>query len=99
MASRDHAIAVYCAAPHWTILWPTLWGDEQTFDEPLGHPPVVSDERQIDMDQRICCGEPFPGRSETAEAFNNPFFTSEEISVGLEVLLMRDFATPGLKLD
>jgi hypothetical protein len=99
VASRDHAIAVDCATPHWAILWPALWGDKQTFDEPLGNPPVVSYERQIDMDQRICCGDSFPRRSDTSKAVNDPFLAAEEISVSFEILLMRDFATTGLKLN
>src|SRR6185503_1178301 len=95
----EHAIAVQGAAPHWTILWPTLRGYEESFDEALGHPPAVRQEREIDVDQRIGYSEPLPGGGHTTKAIDDPFLTEDERGVGLQVLLMRDFATTSPVLD
>jgi hypothetical protein len=44
VAAGDNAIAIERAAPHWAVLWPALWIHDETFDQPLGDPDVVSNE-------------------------------------------------------
>src|SRR6266508_882708 len=68
MAKPKHPVAVHSAAPHRTVFRPALRSYEQAFDQALCHPPVVSDERQIDVDQRVGFREPLPGRSNAAKA-------------------------------
>src|SRR5947208_171219 len=81
VAQRENAIAAHRAAPQRTVVWPALRAYEQSFDETLGHQSVVSQEWQIDINQRIGGGETFPGRRNTTKAVNDPLFTAQEISV------------------
>jgi hypothetical protein len=45
----------------------------------------VSQERQVDVDQRIGRGEPLPSGCHTAEAIDDPLVTADEIGVDLQV--------------
>src|SRR5204863_6731588 len=47
VATRDDAIAAEATAPQRTVLRPARGACEKPFDEALGHPSVVSRERQI----------------------------------------------------
>jgi len=78
---------------------PALGACEEPFDEALGHPPVVNQERQIRVDQRIGCGESLPNGWHTAKTIDDPLVTVDEIGVYLQVFIVRDWLTIGFKLD
>ena len=62
---------------------PALGACEQPFDEALGHPPAVSQKRQIRVDQRIGCGESLSRGCHTAKTIDDPLVTVNEIGVYL----------------
>src|SRR5579864_7833631 len=77
VAKPEHLVAIHGAAPHWTVFRPALWSCEQTFDQPFCDPPMVHDERQINVDQCVSLGESFPGRSNTAKAIYDPLVSAQ----------------------
>ena len=72
MAQPNHAIAIHGAAPQGAIRWPALRIYEQALDEALGNPPAVSQQRQVNVDQRVRHRTPLPGRSNTAKTIDDP---------------------------
>ena len=99
MAKPKDPVAADSAAPHRTVFRPALRSYEQTFDQALCHPPVVRDERQINVDQRVGFGEPLPGRINTAKAVNDPLVLAQQVRMRLQVLLVRNFAATSPILD
>jgi len=58
----------------------------------------MSEERQINVNQRIGDRKPFPGSRHVAEAVDDPFVTPQEIGVRLQEFVMRDFRAAGPEL-
>src|SRR4029077_11577523 len=99
MAKPNYLVAVHRAAPHRTVFRPALRCCEQAFDQALCHPPVVRGERQINVDQRVSFSEPLPGRSNTAEAVNDPLVLAQQVRMRLQVLFVRNSAAAGPDMD
>src|SRR5215831_14682523 len=81
MAKPQHLVALHSAAPHRTVFRPALRSYEDTFDQPFRYPPVVRDEREIKVDQRVSSGEPFPRRSNTSKTVDDPLIFQQQICV------------------
>jgi hypothetical protein len=81
MAAPNDLVAVYRAAPHRAVLRPALGIDEQAFDQALRDPPIMDDERQIDVDERVGLREALPCRCDRTEAVNDPLFALQQIRV------------------
>ena len=79
MAKPGHLVAVHGAAPYRTAFRPTLRNYERAFDQALGYPPVMRQERKTDVDQRVCGCETLPGRGSTAVAVNYPLVLPEQV--------------------
>src|SRR5580704_16274963 len=99
MAKPSHLVAVHGAAPYRTAFRPTLRIYEQAFDQALGYPPVVCEERKIDVDQRVCSCETLPGRSSTAVAVNYPRVLAKQVRMRRQVLFVGNFTTTDSVLD
>src|SRR5579863_1069940 len=98
VTTPKHLVTVDRALPYRTIFRPALRSYEETRDQALGHPPMMRDERQIDIDQRVGLREPFPGGGDGAKAVDDPFVLPQQIRMRFQVLLLRDFAAAGPKL-
>ena len=98
VAKRDDTIAAKRAAPQWTAFRPALRVCKQDFDEALGHPGVMHQEWQIDVDQRIGGSESFPRESRTAKTIDDPLILAQQIGVRLQELVLGDFYAPRSEL-
>ena len=56
---------------------------EKALDEALCDPPEMRKKRQVNVNERIRCGETLPGRRDTAKAVNDPLISVEEVCVYL----------------
>jgi len=83
IAEADHAVAVQRAAPNRTVFRPTLWIHEEALYEAFGDPPVVSEQREVYVDQRVGCRESFPSRCDAPKPINDPLIPQQEIGVCL----------------
>ena len=72
MAEPDDAVAVERAAPDRAVFGPTFRIHEKAFDESLGHPCVMREQRKVYVDQRVGSRESLPGRRDAPEAIDNP---------------------------
>ena len=93
MAEPDHPIAAHGAAPHRALLRPSLGSGELASGETLGDPPVVREERQVDVHERVSRGEALPRGRDTAKTIDDPLVSVEEVGVDLQVLLVANLAT------
>ena len=91
VAKPQHLVAAHAAAPDRAVFRPAIRRDEQAGDQALGDPPVVRDEGQIDVNQRVGLGEPLPGRSDTAKPVDDPFIPAQQVCVLSQELFVRDF--------
>jgi hypothetical protein len=82
MAEPDHTVAVQGTTPNRTVFRPTLWIREEAFNEAFGYPPVVSEQREVYVDQRVSRRESFPSRRDAPKAINDPLIPPQEICVG-----------------
>jgi len=99
MAQPNDPVAVHSAPPHGAVLRPALWSYAKAREEALRHPPVMRKKGQVNVDQRIRCGEPLPGRSHTTKAINDPLVSAQKVRVYLQVRIMRNLAATGSVLD
>jgi hypothetical protein len=99
MTAQDHSVAVQRAGPHGTILGPALWTFEKALGEALRDPPVVHQNGQVDVNQRVGGREPLPSRGDTAKAIDDPIVSAEEVCVFAQVLLARNLSATRLVLD
>src|ERR1700751_5456392 len=99
MTEPEHPVAGQCAAPDGAILGPALRISKKALGEALGDPSEMGKKGQVDVNERIGCGEPLPRRRDTAKAINDPLISVEEVCVDLQVLLMRDRAAACSELD
>ena len=99
MATPEHLVAVERANPHRTVWGPAFRVDKQTFGEPLGDPPKMGGEGQIDVNQRIGSLKPFPCGRDAAEAVDDLLVAAEQFAVRAQILLSRHLPTAGLVLD
>lgn len=99
MAEPKHPVAAQRTAPHGAILRPAVRISKKALDEAHCDPPVMRKKRQVDVNERISCREPLPGRCDTAKAINDPLISVEEVGVDLEILLVRDRAAACPPLD
>jgi hypothetical protein len=83
IAEPDHTVAVQRAPPNRTVFRPTLWIHEEALYEAFGDPPVVSEQRQVYIDQCVGCRESFPSRWDAPKAINNPLIPHQQIGVCL----------------
>src|SRR5262249_56165283 len=93
VAEPDHPIAAHRAAPHRALLGPSLRGRELAPGEALRDPPVVREERQVDVHERVGRGEALPRGRDTTKTIDDPLVSSEEVGVDLQVLLVRNLAS------
>src|SRR5262245_13350379 len=91
VAKRDDPIAAKRAAPQWTAFRPALRVCEQPFDKALGHPDVMKQKWEVDIDQRIGGREPLPRESLTAKAIDDPLLSAQQIGVCLQELVLGYF--------
>src|SRR5262245_18700349 len=87
VAKRDDPIATKRAGPQWTAFRPALRVCEQPFDEALGHPGVMKQKWQIDVDQRIGGREPLPRENLTVKAIDDPLLSAQQTGVRLQELV------------
>src|SRR4051812_25692754 len=99
MAESDHTVALHRAAPYRTVLRPALGVREKALDKPFRHPSVMSEQRQIDVYQRVSRREPCPCGRDAAESVDHPAIAREQIGVRFEILLVRNLAAAGSELD
>ena len=90
MTEPKHPVAGQRASTYGAILWPALRIQKKALDEALCDPSEMCKKGQVDVNERISCGEPFPGQRDTAKALNDPLISVEEVCVSLQVLLVRD---------
>ena len=83
MTGPKHPVASQSATPHGAIFWPTLGILKKALDEALCDPTEMRKKRQVNVNERIGCGEPLPGRRDTAKAVNDPLISVEEVCVNL----------------
>lgn len=62
MTEPKHPVAAQRAAPHGAILWPALRILKKALDEAFCDPPVMRKKGQVNVNERISCGEPLSGR-------------------------------------
>ena len=77
MTRPKHAIAVDRAAKHRAALGPTFRRHEETLEEALRYPDKVDGQRQVDVDQCICCRETVPGELTQPKPINDPCVTPQ----------------------
>jgi hypothetical protein len=92
MTEPNHPVAGQRAAPHRSILWPTLRISKKTLHQAFCDPPVMRQKGQVDVNERIGCIEPLPCRRDTVIAINDPSISLEEVRVKLQILLLWDLA-------
>jgi hypothetical protein len=83
MTGPKHPVAGQRAAPYGAILWPALRIYEKALDEALCDPPEMRGKGQVNVNERISCREPLPGRRDTAKAVDDPLISVEEVCVYL----------------
>ncbi len=83
IAEPDHTVAVQRAAPNRAAFRPTLWIHEEALKEAFGYPPVMSEQREVYVDQRVSRRESFPSRRDAPKAINDPLIPRQEIGVCL----------------
>ena len=81
MTEPKHPVAAQRTAPHGAILRPAVRISKKALDEAHCDPPVMRKKRQVDVNERISCREPLPGRCDTAKAINDPLISVEEVGV------------------
>src|SRR5215472_17654397 len=99
MAEPDHPIAAHGAAPHRAVLRPSLRSGELASGETLRDPPVVREERQVDVHERVGRGEALPRGGDTAKTIDDPLISAEEVGVYLQVLVVGNPAPARSELD
>lgn len=62
-------------------------------------PPVVREERQVDVHERVGRGEALPRGRDTAKTIDDPSVSVEEVGVDLQVLLVGNLASARSELD
>ena len=99
MATPEHLVAVDRAGPDRTVCRPAFRVDEQTFGKPLGDPPMMGREGQIDVNKRIGSREPLPCGRDAAEAVDDPLVPAQQLRMRLQVLLAWNLGAAWLVLD
>src|SRR3954451_22343751 len=70
-----------------------------SFDQALCYPPMMRDERQIDVGERVGSGEPLPGRSNIAKALDEPLVLAQQVRMRFHVVFVRNLSATGPELD
>jgi hypothetical protein len=81
MAKPDDLVAGHRAAPDRAPVWPALRRRENTLEETLRHPPVMSQQMEVNVDQSIGKAEPFRGRLQTTKAIDDPSILLQNLGV------------------
>src|SRR5688500_9020909 len=81
MAEPNHTVRLHTAAPNRTTFGPALWCAKNSLKKSFRYPPVVSRQRQVDVNQRVSRRESLPGGRHAAVAVNDPLTLPQEPGV------------------